>query len=168
MTPWTAACQAPLPSTISLSLLKLTSIELVMPSIHLILCHPLFLLPSIFPASGSFPMSQLFASGRGRGILFLRLHFSPEILNEHIRCGVWCASCLSTHVPETAPCSPNNPSIFSLPRPPLWLLWGHVIYLNQWSMSRSNQLKPLKFGASAVTAADHSLARHGFPSCNSC
>ena len=35
----------------------------VMPSNHLILCHPLLLLPSIFPASGSFPMSQLFASG---------------------------------------------------------------------------------------------------------
>ena len=34
-----------------------------MPSNHLILCHPLLLLPSIFPSSGSFPMSQLFASG---------------------------------------------------------------------------------------------------------
>ena len=39
------------------------SIESVMPSNHLIFCHPLILLPSIFPASGSFPMSQLFASG---------------------------------------------------------------------------------------------------------
>ena len=39
------------------------SIELVMPSNHLILCHPLLLLPSIFPASGSFPVSQFFASG---------------------------------------------------------------------------------------------------------
>ncbi|CAI9171137.1 unnamed protein product [Rangifer tarandus platyrhynchus] len=42
--------------------LKLMSIELVMPSNHLILCHPL-LLPSIFPASGSFQMSQFFVSG---------------------------------------------------------------------------------------------------------
>ena len=39
------------------------SIESVMPSNHLIVCHPLLLLPQSFPASGSFPMSQLFASG---------------------------------------------------------------------------------------------------------
>ena len=42
---------------------KLKSIELVMPSSHLILCHPLLPLPSIFPASGFFQMSQVFASG---------------------------------------------------------------------------------------------------------
>ena len=46
---WTAACQASLPITNSQSLLKLVSIELVMSSIHLILCCPLLLLPSIFP-----------------------------------------------------------------------------------------------------------------------
>ena len=49
-TPWTIAHQAPLFSTISRSLLKLMSIELVMPSSHLILCHPLLLLPLIFPS----------------------------------------------------------------------------------------------------------------------
>ena len=60
-TPWTAACQT---FTISQSLLKLMSIELVMPSNHLILCCPLFLLPSIFPSiPGSFLMSQLFTFG---------------------------------------------------------------------------------------------------------
>ena len=48
-TPWTAACQASLSFTISQSLLKLMSIESVMPSNHRILCHLLFLLPSIFP-----------------------------------------------------------------------------------------------------------------------
>ena len=48
MTPRTAACQTSLSLTISLSLLKLMSIESVMPSNHLILCHPP-LLPSIFP-----------------------------------------------------------------------------------------------------------------------
>ena len=53
-TPWATVCQAYLSFTISQSLLKLVSIELVMPSNHLILCHPLLLLPS---------MSQLFASG---------------------------------------------------------------------------------------------------------
>ena len=63
VTPWTAACQASLFFTISWSLLKLMSIKSVMPSNHFILCHPLLLLPSIFPASGYFPMSQLFPSG---------------------------------------------------------------------------------------------------------
>ena len=47
-TPWTAACQASMSFIISCSLLRLMSIEPVMPSNHLILCHPL-LLPSIFP-----------------------------------------------------------------------------------------------------------------------
>ena len=49
-TPWTAARQTTLSTTNSLSLLKLMSIELVMPSNHLILCHPLLLPPSIFPS----------------------------------------------------------------------------------------------------------------------
>ena len=49
-TPWTAARQASLSITNSWSLLKLVSIESVMPSNHLILCHPLLLLPSIFPS----------------------------------------------------------------------------------------------------------------------
>ena len=49
-TPRTAAHQAPLSITNSRSLLKLRSVESVMPSQHLILCHPLLLLPSIFPS----------------------------------------------------------------------------------------------------------------------
>ena len=55
VTPWTAAHQATLSFTISQSLLKLMSIELVMPSNDLILCHPLLLLPSIFPSIRVFP-----------------------------------------------------------------------------------------------------------------
>ena len=62
-TPWTAAHQASLYITNSWSSLKLTCIELVMPSSHLILCCPLLLLPQSLPASGSFPMSQFFAWG---------------------------------------------------------------------------------------------------------
>ena len=50
VTPWTVACQASLPFTISQSLLKLMSIESMVPSNHLILCHPLLLLPSVFPS----------------------------------------------------------------------------------------------------------------------
>ena len=55
VTPWTAAHQVPLSFTISQSLLKLMSIESVMPSNHLILCHLLLLLPSIFPSIRVFP-----------------------------------------------------------------------------------------------------------------
>ena len=59
-TPWTAACQLSLFFTISQSLFIFMSIKSVMLSNHLILCRPLLLLPSVFPASGSFPMSWLF------------------------------------------------------------------------------------------------------------
>ena len=58
-TPWTAARQDSLSITNSWSLPKLMSIELVMPSNYLILCRPL----QSFPVSGSFQMSQFFASG---------------------------------------------------------------------------------------------------------
>ena len=61
--PWTVTCLASLSFANPQSLLKLVSIETVMPSNHLILCCPLLLLSSIFPASGSFPMSQFFAKG---------------------------------------------------------------------------------------------------------
>ena len=57
VTPWTAACQVSLSTTNSRSLFKLMSIDLVMPSNHLILCHPLLLPPSIFPSI------RVFASG---------------------------------------------------------------------------------------------------------
>ena len=50
VTPWTAACQAPLSFTVSWSMLRFMSIESVMLSNHLILCCPLLLLPSIFPS----------------------------------------------------------------------------------------------------------------------
>ena len=62
VTPWTAVCQASLSINNSQSLIKLMSIESMIPSNHLVLCHPLLLLPSIFK-SRSFLMSQLFTSG---------------------------------------------------------------------------------------------------------
>ena len=62
-TPWIAARQASLSIINSWSSLRLTSIESVMPCSHLILCRPLLLLPQSLPASGSFPMSQLFTWG---------------------------------------------------------------------------------------------------------
>ena len=58
--PWTVACQTSLSITNSWNLLKLMSIESVMPSNHLIFCYPLLLCTQSFPASGSFSVSQLF------------------------------------------------------------------------------------------------------------
>ena len=62
-TPWTAARQASLPITNSWSLLKLMSIELVIPSNSSILCHPFSSCLQSFPVSGSYHMSQFFTSG---------------------------------------------------------------------------------------------------------
>ena len=62
LTSWTVACQASLSFTISLILLKVMSIELIIPSSRLILCRPFLLMPFSFPASGSFPISLLFTS----------------------------------------------------------------------------------------------------------
>ena len=59
---WTAARQASLSFTNSWSLLKLMSIELMMPSNHLILCHPLLLLPSIFPSIRGFSKESVLPS----------------------------------------------------------------------------------------------------------
>ena len=63
VTPWTAAHQSSLSITNSWSLLKLMSIDSVMPSNHSILCPPLLLQPSVFPSIRSFPKSQFFAPG---------------------------------------------------------------------------------------------------------
>ena len=79
-TPWNAACHASLSITSSWSLLKIMSIELVMPSNHLILCRPLLFLPSILPTIRSFPVSQFFTSG-GQKYWSFSLSISPS--NEH-------------------------------------------------------------------------------------
>ena len=71
-TPWTAAHQASLSITNSRSLLRLTSIELVMSTNHFILCHPFSFCLQSFPASGSFQLSQLYASyGQSFGVSVL-------------------------------------------------------------------------------------------------
>ena len=79
-TPWTAAHQSFLSFTISQSLLKLMSIESVMPSNHLVLCCPLTSCLQSFPASGSFLMSKLFASG---GQKYWSFSFSISPSNEY-------------------------------------------------------------------------------------
>ena len=79
-TPWTATCQASLSITNSKSLLKLMSIESVMPSSHLILCHPLVLLPSIFPSIRVFSYESTL---RIRWPKYWSFSFSTSPKNEH-------------------------------------------------------------------------------------
>ena len=83
---WTAAWQAFLSFTISWSLPKLMSIEAMMPSNHLILCYPFSSFPQTFPASGSFPMSQLFALGGHYGGIIC---ISSAYLRYHLKSLVW-------------------------------------------------------------------------------
>ena len=78
--PWTAACQASLSFTISQGLLKLMSIESVMRSNHLILCHPLLLLPSIFPSIRVFSNESVL---RIRWPKYWRFNFSISPCNEY-------------------------------------------------------------------------------------
>ena len=79
-TPWTAARQASLSITNSRSLLRLMSIELVMPSNHLILCCPLLLLPSIFPSSWVFSNESVLPI---RWPKYWSFSFSISPSNEH-------------------------------------------------------------------------------------
>ena len=80
MTPWTAAHQASLSITNSRSLLKLKSIELVMPSNHLVLCCPLLLPPSIFPSIRVFSNESVL---RMRWPKYWNLSFSIRPSNEY-------------------------------------------------------------------------------------
>ena len=73
-TPWTGLHQATLSFTISQSLLRFMSTELVMSLNHLILCHPLLLLTSIFPSIRVFPNESAFCPGL-IPVLLVRSHF---------------------------------------------------------------------------------------------
>ena len=80
LAPWTAAHQASLSFTISWSLLKLMSIELVMPSNHLILCHPLLLVSSVFPCIRIFSNELAFHI---RWLKYWSFSFSISLFNEY-------------------------------------------------------------------------------------
>ena len=80
VSPWIAACQASLSITSSRSLLKLMSIESVMPSNHLILCRPLLLLPSIFPSIRVFSNESVL---RIRWPKYWSFSFTISLSNEH-------------------------------------------------------------------------------------
>ena len=78
--PWTAACQALLSITIPQSFLKLMSIDLVLPSNHLILCHPLLLPPSIFPSIRVFSNESVICIGWPK---YWSFSFSVSTSNEY-------------------------------------------------------------------------------------
>ena len=76
-TPWTVAHQAPLSFAVSRSLRKLMSTESVMPSNHLIFCHPLLLMPSVFPGI------RVFFSELTLRIRYWKFSFSISPSNEY-------------------------------------------------------------------------------------
>ena len=83
VTPWTTAHRASLSFTFSWSLLKLMSIESVMPSNHLILCHLLLLLPSVFPSIRAFSKEPAIRIG----VQSIGASASASVLPTGIQCG---------------------------------------------------------------------------------
>ena len=81
VTPWIVACQASQSITNSQSLLKLMSIESVMPTNHLILCHPLLLLPSFFPSIRVFSNKSALCI---RWPKYCSVSFNISPTNEHL------------------------------------------------------------------------------------
>ena len=94
MTPWTAARHASLPFTTHWSLL--TAIESVMPSNHLILCHPLLLPPSIFPRIRVFSFFLIF-------FIFLKFYFIFKLYNI-----VLVLPYIEMNLPQAYMCSPSR------------------------------------------------------------
>ena len=115
VTPWTAAHQASLSFTISWSLLKLMSIELVMLSNHLILCHPLLLLPSVFPNIGVFSNELAphirWGQSNGASVSWFRSQplwldpredqMSSQHADEQMNGGVLISYCCCNKLPQT-------------------------------------------------------------------
>ena len=148
VTPWIAAHQASLSITNHLSLLKFMSIESVMPSSHLILCCPLLCL-QCFPASESFPMSRLFASGGQsvRASALASVQFScslvsdslwphesqhtrpacpsptPRVHSDPCPSSQWCHPAISSSVVPFSSCPQSLPASESLPMSQLFT-WG--------------------------------------------
>ena len=107
VTPWTAARQASLSITNSQSLLKLMSIKSVMPSDHLILCHPLLLLPSIFPSI------RVFSNESGGQSIAASASVLPANIQDWFPLGLTgCVSCSPKHSQESSP-TPQFKSINS-------------------------------------------------------
>ena len=123
-TPWTVACQASLSITNSQSLRRLMSIELVMPSKHLILCHPLPLLPSVFPSTRGFSSKSVLCI---RWPKYCSFSFSISSSNEYSKPisfrTVWFELLLSKDFQE----SPQTPQLESINSLALSLLYGPAL-----------------------------------------
>ena len=131
MTPWTAACQASLSITNSRSSLKLVSIELVMPSSHLILCPPLLFSPSVFPSIRIFSNESTLCM---RWPKYWSFSFSISPSNEYSGLISWLISiCLSQYMHawllshsvvltlcNPMDCSPPGSSAHGIPRQEYW------------------------------------------------
>ena len=106
VTPWTAACQASLSFTSSWSLLRLISIELMMPSNHLVLYHPLLLLPSNFPSIRIFSNELALHIHKSavdflRQVLrpnFSRVFFPSTTIQKHQFCGAQLSLWLNPNI----------------------------------------------------------------------
>ena len=131
MTLWTAAFQAFLSFTISWSLLKLVSIELMTPCNHLILCHPFLLLP-FFPASGSFLVSQLVLSG-GQSIgASVSASVLPMSIQDRFPLGLTCViSLLSKGLSRVFSSTTVQKHQFFRAKPSLWSN-SHICGLPWW------------------------------------
>ena len=134
LTPWTAAHKAPLFFAISWNLLKLIFIESVMPSNHLILCCPFSFYLQSFPASGTFSISQLFASGGqsiGASASVLPMNIQGWFPLELISFRIW------------SPCSPRGsqessptPQFKSINSSALNLLYGLNSHIRTWLLEK--------------------------------
>ena len=142
VTPWTAARQASLSITNSQSLLKLMSIESVMPSHHLILCHPLLLPPSIFPNIRVFSNESAL---RIRWPKYWSFSFNTRPSNEHpglisFSMDLVESPCSSKDSQESSP-TPQfksiNSSVLSFLYGPT-LTFGKTIALNRWLGSKKH------------------------------
>ena len=124
VTPWTAEHQASLSITSSWSLLKLMSVELMMPSNHLILHHPLLLLPSVFPSIRVFSKESVLCI---RWPKYWSFSFSISLSNQY-------SGLLSLGWLVWSPCSPRDsqessptPQFKSINSPVLSLLYGPTL-----------------------------------------
>ena len=123
VTPWIAACQASLSITNSRSLLKLTSIESVMPSSHLILCRPLLLLPPIPPSVRVFSNESTLHMRWPKYWSFMLAH--KMSLSVQFSSVTQSCPTLRPHESQHArpPCPSPTPGVHSDPRPSSW--WCH-------------------------------------------
>ena len=138
VTPWTAAHQASLSITNSQSLLKLMSSESVMPSNHLILCHPLLLLPSIFPSIRIFSSESVFCIKWPKYWSLTSASVLPVNIQDWFPLGMdgWISlqfKGLSRVFSNTIVQLNSNPQILIIESLPLYQSWKMVNYQISWA-----------------------------------